>query len=238
MKRKISLRKKKNQSTSIETSVDNSASHPKMETPTPSASVLRKRCSDTSIKKFKQAYCLGDLSVLIISGIPTHDELVNAWEELLSEYANQIRNEDSSHIIDLSKEIGLLQHHIIYVEEAVKYLRIRYDQDMVDEMILIGYEFLQQTEDIVDWNKQLNRCISLCKTKIFDLEELQEQYKRINKTTEGKKLTDDDFNKNVMMVSKYQGYRIDQDTTMMDEYISIFNNFLYENNLIKKQNGR
>src|SRR5574339_525061 len=138
MKLRKNQKKNRDQSTSIETSMDNSASFPKMQ-PTSSLPIaLILKCSEISIRKFKQAYCLDDLSVLIIKGNPTHDQLTEAWNKILSEYALSIQSEDSEYMVGLERDIILLQHHIIYVEEAVKYLRRRYDEEMVNELINMG----------------------------------------------------------------------------------------------------
>lgn len=207
---------------------ENSASSPTTEIPTQPAWKLLRRCNEISVARFKQAYCNNDLTALAIEGMPPANELQSAWNELLFEYASSVQTDQSEHTFQMAKQIGELEHHIAFVEYTTFFLRRKYDQEMVDELILLGYYHLHFTEDEENWNKQLDRCISLCKTNVFDLEQLREDYNRLNATTSGKPQTEDEFNKTVAQLAKYQGYRIDQLTVMMDEYISIINNCLTE----------
>lgn len=226
-------------SASTETVKETSASSRMTDNNTPSSCRLLRRLSETPIAVFKQAYCNNDLHGIIVSGHPQQEMLQDAWNEIFFEYASTIKSDNTDYTFQLAKEIGLLEHHISYVDYAVYLLRHLYSAEVVEELRGLGYFHLHYTEDKAQWNQQLDRVISLCKTKLFDMEQLTEEYKRLQKTTDGKKQTEEEFNQNVLQLARFQHYRIDQLTTMMDEYVSIFNNMLSESKAAEKQkNGR
>lgn len=173
-----------------------------------------------------KAYCNNELSVLIITGNPSTAELEEAWNEVMYDYSSRIRTDESNYLLHTAWKIGQLQSHIIYVENALLYLRVRHNADMVNELRQMGYLHLNYKQHDEDWLQQLKRVESRCKTKVHDLEMLVQEYNKLNKISTGTNMTEDDFNANVMMLAKYQGYPIHRDLTMMDEYLSIFNNYM------------
>ena len=207
---------------------ETSASSQKEEQASPSACSLIRSCADISVRKFMKAYCNNDLSVLIITGHPTTEELESAWYDVMYDYSSRIRTDESNYVLHTAWRIGQLQAHIIYVDNALLYLRVRYNEDMVNELRQMGYTHLLYKEHNEDWQQQLRRVESKCKTKVYDLELLVEEYNKLNKISNGTVMKEDDFNANVAMLAKYQGYPIHRDMTMMDEYLSIFNNYMKE----------
>ena len=195
-----------------------------------SSCTLRRTCSDISIIAFKKAHCKNDLSVLIITGTPTPEDLQDAWNEIIWEYSGLIRTDTTDNLQEISKEIGLLQHHIIYVENALSLLRLRHDLKMpASEEIIKGFISMGYYIDYgLSYPQQLQSIESQCKTQVFDLISLQDEYNRLQKTMDGKKQTEEEMDKNIVMLSKYMGFRIDQQITMMDEYAQVMNIYIRE----------
>jgi hypothetical protein len=150
---------------------------------------LHRSCSTLSLHAFIKAYCNDDLSGLIISGNPSQEEAKEAWEEIYTDYSTLINSNFSEAYLEMAKQAGILQCHILYTENAVFYLTYRYDQEIIDELRRLGYEINYDPEDLKQQERQLNRITSLLKTKKFDLEQLQDQITRLEKTSSGKKQT-------------------------------------------------
>jgi hypothetical protein len=191
-------------------------------------------CKTLCFAAFIDAYCNVDLKGLIISGKPTPEELQKAWNEIVFEYSSLIKTEQSQYLFDLSKEISLLQWHINYVDGAIKLLSIRYEKEVAEELRELGY---QVREDIgtQEYEDALKRIISLCKTKVFDLDVAVEEYNRLHNTKEGKAQGEDEMFSTLAALSKYQGYNIDKNTTSVYEVTIIFNNYLAESKRMEKQ---
>lgn len=198
-----------------------------------SSCLLRRTCSEVSVAVFRKAHCHKDFAGLIISGTPTQEQLQQAWEEIIFEYSGLVRTDMGESLHELSRQAGELKAHIIYVEHAVKVLKLRHysgqepNAEIVEELKAIGYYGDYDHTRPEAYLQQLNAVNSLCKTKVFDLGMLEDEYSRLSNTVEGKQQTEEDFLKNVVMLKKW-GYKIDMNETMMDEYAQAMNLYIRE----------
>lgn len=182
------------------------------------------------LSAFIKAYCNNDLTALVIEGDPTLEQLQEAWNEIMFEWSYSIKSDNNDYMLDLARNIGRLQHHIFYVDHAVKYLRLRSDADIIKELRGMGYDLHTCFDDSKEWNLELDRIISLCKTKVADLDSARDEYERMQKTTEGKAQTSEEFENTVGMIARFQGYRIDKNITTVAEFASYLNAYVTEMN--------
>jgi len=176
---------------------------------------LHRSCKTCPLSVFIEAYCNSDYSGL---GQGTETELMDAWKEIYFDWATLLKSEQSEYIFDLSKQIGLLELQIVFIENSVHYLQIEYDEDIAGQLRAQGYD-----------PSNLPMIISLAKRLVFDLEELNAEYKRLVNTTSGKPKSEDEWMEDIAMLSKFQQYNIDPETTTVKKYAAIFNLFLKQN---------
>lgn len=191
-----------------------------------SQALLHRTCKTLPLFAFIECYCNNQFHFLNISGTPTEEELQDAWSEIVFEYGGLIKSGNNKYMFDLEQKIGLLQHHIIYVENAIFYLRHRYDADIAAELVGMGYKLTELESPRYD--KQLDMIVSRSKTRIFELGELTDEHERLNKMVGGKKQTEEEFLITVAALSKYQGYNINKRETSVLEFTSILNLYLAE----------
>jgi hypothetical protein len=202
----------------------------------PPKCLLIQRCKNLSLNKFLDAYCNNDLSVLIISGEPTADELKDAWDGILFEYSSLIKNGDADYLLKLSKNISVLGFEIFYTEAAADLLKVHYDKDVVDYLITeLGYFGDFNPEQTESYQKDINVMLSLVKGKKQDLEELKAEYERLNNVAEGKKQSEEEFELVIASLGKYAGYRLDKDAVMVSEFASVFTLYLKEQDYLNNQ---
>lgn len=187
-------------------------------------------CKTLCLDPFIQAYCNNDLSGLLISGTQ-NEEIHSAWNEILFEWSSLVKSENADALFELQKEIAILEHHIIYIDYAVPFLKLRYDEDIANEVRSLGYDVPQDE----NYQKALDLITSLAKRKVFDHGELVDEFNRLNKTTTGKKQSEDEFIKTVLTLAKYQGYPIDRKTTTVFDFAQIFNNYISEMKIKERQ---
>lgn len=192
-----------------------------------SASKLHHSCKTLNVNGFKECYCNHDYSYLIIKGNPTQEDLINAWNEIVFEYGGMIKTENSEYIFDLQKRIAELTQHIAYVDNALILLQQRFSQSAIDELISLGYDGIYQFDDHVQYVKQLNRVRSLCKTRVMDLQDLQEEYKKYNLSSENSSSqTEEDFEEWVAQLGRFMHFRINQHETTVTEFAGIINAYI------------
>lgn len=206
---------------------------------------LHRSCKTLNLAGFKKAYCNGQIrEALVIQEPATDEEVFEAWNEIITEYATLLKTDESGYLFDLAKQISILRDHIYFVDNAIYVLLQKFehhretDAEIIEELNKLGYDVNTDTSNPEAYVNQLNRCISLCKTNVFDLEELENQYNRLKNTSEGKKQSEEDIDANIMMLSKYQHYPIDEDKVSVYKYIIILNNFLAEARIKQKQHGQ
>jgi hypothetical protein len=187
---------------------------------------LHRSCRTISILAFKKAYCENDYSGLTISGTPTQDELQAAWNEVLFDYSMTVKNDRQDYSLNQLKTIGELSWHVTYVHNVVTFLRHRYESELVDQLVEMGYDLCYDPSNIHDFERQLNRIVSLCKTKVFDLEQARGEYQRMEKSISGKQMSTDEFDDNVAMISQFMRFPIDDELTTMAKYCSYLNNYI------------
>lgn len=191
---------------------------------TTSLSTFHRSCKTLPLFAFVEAYCNNDLSLLILSGTPTEEELATAWQEIIFEYSSLIKSENSDYLFELEKKIALSGHHIFYVDNATMFLRFQHSLEIVNELRNLGYDLPDMPQE-----NDLNKVVSIAKTIVFDLAEMRDEYERLTNTVNGKKQTEDDFYKTIAALSKYQGYRMEPKSTTMTEFCAVFNLFISEN---------
>lgn len=193
-----------------------------------SSCLLHQNCKTLSVRSFKECMCNGNFAVLVISGEPSEEQLLAAWNDIVFEWGCLIKTEQSEYLFDLKKRISELSWHVSYVDMAIPLLRHKYSQQVIDQLIGLGYYGPYNFDDHEQYHRALDRIYSLVKTVAFDLDTARDEYARFDISGEGKKQTEDDFDAWVSGLSRFQGYRINQDETMMTEFAGIVNAHIRE----------
>lgn len=185
-------------------------------------------CDTILLDTFIQIFCDGKFELLIISGRPSENEVLSAWENILNEYVDIVGNAASEHIIVLQKKINVIKCRMHIVELAVTGLSICYDKKFIDGLNQCGYPCKLTAENWEELRmKELQSIISRSKTLNVELEPLEKQLERLQKPKKNKPVTKEDFEQDIVMLSKHQGYRIDKKKTTMSEYAAIYSSFVY-----------
>jgi len=193
--------------------------------PIQSSGILHRSCKTLSLAAFINIYCHDAYYEL---GTGTQEQIDFAWAEIVSEWSDLMRNEKASHLISIKSQILELKKHISFVDGAYFFLTRRYDKEIVERLIKEGYPGEYPDNNMEALTKQMETVKSLCKTNIYDLWDLVEEEQRLEKNNMGAKSSEEDFVKNIMRLSKYQGYRINKNEITVFEYANIHNNFIDE----------
>lgn len=189
----------------------------------PSTPLSHLTCKTLDVARFKECYCNGDLTVL---GEAPQEVLQEVWNNILFEYAALIKTENSEYLLEIGRKIALLQADLTYIESAVVYLKQQHDAEIALHLANIGYPLPENYT-----HTDLDGVISRAKRLLFDLEELSDEYNKLTNAQQGGKQTEDEFDELLAVLSKHQGYRIIPQTTMVNEFCSIFNIYLKQSKI-------
>lgn len=179
-----------------------------------------------------------DKKVLIIKGKFSDDELDIIWDSIISEYAGLIKTGRSSNIFELYKKISYTSWKLEYLEKALGFLRFKYDSDIANSIVELGYGLIEYNEDRSKYLKNILFVEREAKTLLVLLNQYSKEY--LLMCPEGSNEIDSrsmiDYDTELSLLSKFQGYRINKNKITVSEFASIVNNFLDTKN--HQNNGR
>lgn len=117
----------------------------------------------------------------------------------------------------LEKQITVLKAKIILVEYALEILKEKSSARVIGELAKIGIMCPQNPTE-----KDLQRVVTQSKTFFAQLGEKKKDFENACKHLATGQKTRVDFEKEIVSLSQYQGYRIDKNTTTVSEYAAIY----------------
>jgi len=145
----------------------------------PSSVSFHRSIQTLPLRNFIDCLCNGNLTALIISGIPKQKELELAWRDIKMQYSDALSDGEHKLYLSLIKEIGILTatyNSVIFIVNEI--MRHAYSPDFAAELNdLVDASFEFRWEDQEDYHKKLNACINRAASiKInVDLKKMQMQ---------------------------------------------------------------
>lgn len=200
--------------------------------PSPSANTFHLSGSTLPWAKFLDVYCEGKLHSLIISGKPSPVQLIEAWENILSDYVSIIGTSESQYLMALQRQIGVLETKIACVDTCLLLLSQQWqtlgkrNDKAVQELGRMGYRFPFNDNDAASFERDLKAVHTRSKTLLVELETKQKDLQRVNKSVNGKIKERADFDAELMTLSRYQGYNINEEVITVTKYANIYKSFV------------
>lgn len=149
-------------------------------------------CSTLPLISFIKVIVTGDLSYL---GKLKNPE--DVWQAIHSEYTELSGDTSNSRGLELAKQISFLTNKINITNLIVYQLSLRgRNEDLVIELKNMGYRLMFK-----DFEKDLERVLSLSKSDHIRLKDAQTQYKEIEK---GEKTTEKDWYRILSALAKHR----------------------------------
>ncbi len=204
-----------------------------------SPDTLHNNCSTLPLSNFIEIVLHGDLRWLVRGGNPSLNELSAAWDKILEEYVSLVKTNKSDSIFELYKKIKYTEWQIVFVDKCIYALKILYDEEIADLLNQRGFGIVQHSEDWQAYLKSLYAIEMSAKILVVLLNQYNAEYKLVDKeqgAPDNASAEDQRFRyeKELAMLSKYQGQRIIKEIITVMEYAAIINNYLEEQKSNKK----
>lgn len=176
-------------------------------------------CKDLPMARFIDVLVDGRHDALVISGTPDKADLLAAWRDIYSEYAQLVQNKDSEAAFKLVKRIAVLRLRIERVEILLAALEARYSTVLADHLRSCDLNFPFNPADAVAYESDLRKAGSTIKRWYVDLK-LMEGELESGKKTSGRPATIDRryFDDMLLALSKFMGYRVSAGAITVSEY--------------------
>jgi hypothetical protein len=187
----------------------------------PSYALYHQSCDTLIYGEFLKILTTGDLRPLVIEGEPTEEDLKTAWDKILSEYSERITTEKTGNIISLWKRIIYTKWQISFLDIALDYLKQEYDAEIAEQVMMAGFDMIEDLESREDYLRQIYSIETEAKTLIVILNQLYNEYKILHPHGETIERTMADYDKELAILSKHVGFWIRKNEVTVADVASI-----------------
>jgi len=195
----------------------------------------------------------GELAPLIISGEPPIDELVLAWQNITEEYSDAIRVGKSKNVFDCLKKIERTRTHIKIIESAAQYLQQRaefvkehlpwetniyHDPEVASSVSELGYTLIKPAESFEEYLTQIERVRTEARTLVVLLQQYENEFRILSPDSEAVKRDYQSYMRELVMLSRFQGYPLKAKEITVSDYCNIINAFIEYHDALKKTNQK
>lgn len=183
--------------------------------------IVYEKIYDLPLNKFIDCIVDNNLSSLTISGYPTQEQLITAWDNILAEYSELIGTDEYRMYVQLYKEVNIIKITLNQITIAINILRVVRDNYFVIELNkLLGTDCKFNWNDQASYQAECTKCMNrsaALKIKL-DLKNMQfEAIEKKNSSGTGGKLERQYFTSILITLSDHVKYRIEE-TIKMSEY--------------------
>jgi hypothetical protein len=183
------------------------------------------------LHKFIDCIINQNLAAIIISGLPTQQELSIAWALILQQYSDAIGDNEHRLYANRTKQLAIETINYNLVIGLVDVLRKEYSKDLCNELNkILSTTFKFDYTNKENYEKDLSRCFNRAKGFKISIDLLQMQVNELEKkfqNKEGTKPTVEYYQSTLITLSDHAKYPINDNITVFEfcERIKRFNNY-------------
>lgn len=185
-------------------------------------------CQTVSYDIFlKLKYGASPKLLLIGEATATEQELQDAWDGIYYEYADLLKTPKSQSILMAWRELRYLEKKKDLVAMCVTMLRWRFSERIANELMLMGYDLVEDKDDLKEYERQLELVEIESRNLDIFIGQAQEQYKALcpKEDEEAETRTMDDCDNDLAVLGKFMGFRIDKKAITAAEHAAYTNAF-------------
>ena len=208
-----------------------SGSLPSSSTPNPSTYplfVLYRQISELPLDVFIDCICDGNYKGIIISGIPSVEDLQKAWDILYDEFIVKMQDEDGKYLTSLVHELNILRTDINAVETIVKFIeyllgaKIKVNLDSLVTRLnkYTGFAMTLNQHDIPACLTVLQGVLSITKRWYVEAENIKMQINQTISMQENHGALDRDYFDYILVaLSISQKFKVNRKETTVGEFV-------------------
>lgn len=205
--------------------------------------LFHQSCSTLKYGTFIKITLSNDLSLLITKrGAKVSDEeLQVAWDGIVSEYCELVQTKRTKGLFEAWRKVIEVKCKIRTVQLSLFVLRIKYSSEVAEGLFLMGYPLIKEIEDNEAYLRQIDMVEIEARNLNTFLEQYEQEYKNLIPTTTeastNNQRTELDYERDLVELSRFMGYRIDKDVITVQEQAAIMNSFIDYHDK-QKQHGK
>ena len=161
-----------------------------------------------------------DFTRLCISGIPTDEDILKAWETIYLEYAEIINDGSHNELYDKTIEINYLTTKVFIIDKIITHFKLSHNEDL--EQILNFYGVKSGILESDSTEERFKKCeIVIAKSKrwITQLDILRKEYEALQDQGTTVKSGREQFEDNLSGISTYRKYTVLEKDINVRQYV-------------------
>ncbi len=184
-------------------------------------------CSSLLLCNYITCQVDGVLDSLVIQGEASEMDKALAWQHINEEFYDLSANKQATYELTLCAELEALNYKIIVIQNTTDILKQYRVDELVDILHKMGFRFPFNHNDEAQYHKDLKRVLSRAKSLIVEYNDKAAQLEKISGTRKDNGPIDRTYYDKVLAVlSKFNGYEIDEKRITVSRYISILNVYI------------
>jgi hypothetical protein len=169
----------------------------------------------------------GTLDLLVRAGNPDAAVVIQVWESILGEYYEVIKTDKSDNIFFVYKKIKHLEWKLTIISNSLEYLKHVWSADIANLLLELGYDYVQDLPDREQYLKQVYGIETEAKFLVVQLNQYNNEYQVLCPAgSNNTQRTYMDYAKEMQILSKFMGYRIDPHVVTVYEFCTIVNLYI------------
>ena len=194
--------------------------------------------------KFIICVCDENYHVLVKRNGVNESQIKQAWEKIYDEYLTIIKDREQSYIMNLSREINLLEFKVNIINYCVNILDIQNslgdetDEEIVNvirQFVPVFGEF--NDTDRIEYVKKLQQIINNSKRFIIELKNKEIEFDKLMPKTK-QSIKREYFDRLISQVSKYVKYQISKYTISVTEFANLVADLRTYNEYLQQEYGK
>jgi len=191
---------------------------------------LYQGCNECPLDVFIDCLVNNKLERLIKSGEASQKELAEAWQKIWFEYCDLSDNPEYRNMLNLIKETSYLESKLLTIRLCLQKIIHKPDENCIAILKKYGYRYDFDKSDEAKFIKDIEQVLAISKS--IEIEVLRNR-KQLEKSQEVKhdKVNQSTFDKMLVVMSKWIGYRLDKKILTVSEYALIGKMMEVESNI-------
>lgn len=186
--------------------------------------ILITELSKLTMDRFIRCMVHGDYKALLKSGTMGKAKLLEAWDNILVEYAEKMDDDKYSRMIQLVTDISISTSKFKRVEMIIKVLRMYTSPTLIKELRKMGYPG-EYKFDILNPNpyfRDLRAAYTKAKGLIVKVNQMRIELEKLQKGFDGEKASEDSFDDMFISMSEFMKYPVKPHETTVLTYCNLY----------------
>lgn len=194
-------------------------------------------CYECPLKVYIDIVCNNNLNSLIIAGNPSEEILSEAFNRIMSEYAELSGNSVSTKYNILLKEIYSYRAQILGLIICMRLLCYESSGEAIESLNKLGLRCSPPTDQKA-MEDLLQKIDLRIKDRSIRMEKSKKEFSRIKESSKTQNVSPRDFIEQLSCASRWAGFRISTDITLAEYAVYIKQMSEYAEQLKAKTNGK